>query len=93
MQTAVKQTGGTVGRKRKPVPKKIRDSYAGKFGMRLANLAAIADLDANELGKKIGKTGDMVRIYYAGRSVPPLNDWPKLAYALGLSSVRELLPE
>jgi ribosome-binding protein aMBF1 (putative translation factor) len=85
--------GRSVGRQRQPQSPEIRRTLAGKFGARLAALAESAELDADQLGAKIGKTGDMVRLYYAGRSVPPLNDWPKLAKALGLDSTRELLPE
>ena len=84
--------GRTVGRKRQPQPPEIRRSLAGRFGVRLSELATKANFDADQLAKKIGKTGDMVRLYYAGRSVPPLNDWPKLAKALGVE-VRDLIPE
>jgi ribosome-binding protein aMBF1 (putative translation factor) len=84
--------GRTVGRKRQPQPKEISRTPAGKFGARLSHLAEAANLTADELADKIGKTGDMVRIYYSGKSVPPLNDWPRIAKALGVS-MRDLLPE
>ena len=82
----------TVGRKRQPQPPEIRRTLAGKFGARLAALADTAGLDADQFGERVGKSGDTVRLYYAGRVVPPLNDWPKLARALNVR-VRELLPE
>lgn len=94
-KTAIKiggSTKGRMGRKRQPQSDDIRKTLAGKFGVRLAALADAADLDADELGSKIGKSGDTIRLYFAGRVVPPLNDWPKLARALGVP-VRELLPE
>lgn len=84
--------GRSVGRKRQPQPKEIRRTLAGQFGARLSKLADAAGLTADELASKIGKTGDMVRIYYSGRSVPPLNDWPKIAKVLGVAT-RDLLPE
>jgi ribosome-binding protein aMBF1 (putative translation factor) len=97
MQAVARKMGGppkgrTVGRKRQPQPPEIRKTLAGKFGKRLLELAENAGLDANELGAKIGKTPDMVRIYFGGRAVPHLNDWPKIARALGVN-IRDLLPE
>lgn len=83
----------TVGRKRQPQSAEIRKTLAGKVGARLAALADSAGLDADSLGDKIGKSGDTVRLYFAGKVVPPLNDWPKLAKAVGVPTVRELLPE
>lgn len=84
--------GPRVGRKRQPQSPEVRKTLTGKFGARLAALAEAANLDADTLGAKIGKSGDMVRLYYAGRNVPPLNDWPKLAKVLGVS-LRDLIPE
>lgn len=81
-----------MGRKRQPQTPEIRRSLSGKIGARLSLLADSAGLSADEFGKRIGKTGDMVRIYYSGRSTPPVDDWPKIARALGVT-VRELLPE
>lgn len=82
-----------MGRKRQPQTPEIRKSLAGKFGARLAALCEAAGFDADELGRKIDKSGDTVRLYFAGKVVPPLNDWPRLAKVLGLPSTRELLPE
>ncbi len=84
--------GRPVGRKRQPQSPEIRRTLAGRFGARLSYLADTVGLTPDELGERIGKTGDMVRIYYAGRSTPPLDDWPKIARALKVT-VRELLPE
>jgi hypothetical protein len=82
----------TVGRKRSPQSAEISKTLAGKLGVRLAALADAAGFDADALGKRIGKSGDMVRLYFAGRNTPPLNDWPKIAKALRVT-VRELIPE
>lgn len=84
--------GPRVGRKRQPQPKEIARTLAGKFGVRLAGLTEAAGLTADTLGKAINKSGDSVRLYFAGTATPHINDWPKLAKALGVT-VRELLPE
>jgi ribosome-binding protein aMBF1 (putative translation factor) len=87
------QTRATVGRKRQPQTPEIRKTLAGKFGARLSVLADAAGLDADSLGSKIGKSGDTVRLYFAGKASPHINDWPKLAKVLGLANTRDLLPE
>lgn len=84
--------GRSVGRKRQPQPPEIRRTLTGKLGARLASLADGKGLSADELGKRIGKSAATVRLYYSGRVVPPLDDWPALARALGVT-VRDLLPE
>lgn len=81
-----------MGRKRQPQKAEVRKTYAGKVGLRLAELANRAGLSADDLGDKLGKSGDSVRLYFAGDASPKLNDWPKLAKILGVS-VRDLLPE
>jgi hypothetical protein len=93
--TVVKIAGsrkGLMGRQRKEQTPEVRRSFAGKFGKRLESLALAAGLNALAFGKKIGKSDDMVRLYYAGENVPPLNDWPKIAKVLGVTP-RDLLPE
>lgn len=82
-----------MGRKRQPIPKALLKTPTGKFAVRLAALADRAGLDADALAKKIGKSGDTVRLYFTARVVPHLDDWPKLASALGLSDYRELLAD
>jgi ribosome-binding protein aMBF1 (putative translation factor) len=74
-----------VGKKRAAMPKDIAKTEAGKFGVRLSELADKANLTADELGAKIGKSGDTVRLYFSGKAVPHLNDWPLVAKALGVS--------
>lgn len=81
-----------MGRRRKVQPPEVRRSFAAKFGARLESLALAAGLDAKAFGKKLGKTDDMIRYYYAGTSVPHINDWPKIAKVLGVIP-RDLLPE
>lgn len=84
--------GPTVGRKRKPQTKEVAKTLKGRFGSRLSALATKAGFDADGFGDKIGKSGDTVNLYYSGRVIPPLNDWPKIAKVLGVS-VRDLIPE
>lgn len=81
-----------VGRKRKPQSKEVAKKLTGKFGARLLLLTEQANLDAESLGKKIGKSEVTVNLYFAGKYTPPLNLWPKIATALGVS-LRDLLPE
>lgn len=81
-----------VGRKRKPQSKAISRTPAGKFGARLEALADEANLTASELGKRIGKSEDTIWTYFKGRAVPHIDDWPRIAKALGLADAGELLP-
>jgi ribosome-binding protein aMBF1 (putative translation factor) len=82
-----------VGRKRQPIPKELLKTPSGKFAVRLSSLMEAAGLDAKELGAKIGKSSDTVHVYLAARAVPHLDDWPRIAKALGLSDYRDLLSE
>lgn len=84
--------GPRVGRKRQPQSKEISKTLAGKFGARLMLLAEAAQLDPAAFADKIGKSEVSVNLYFAGKVVPPLNDWSKIAKVLGVT-VRELLPE
>lgn len=95
MTTAIMMAGSTrpaVGRKRQPQSKSIARTYAGRFGARLASLCDGAGVSADELGERIGKSGDMVRRYFGGRSVPPLTDLPSIAKVLQVS-VSDLMPD
>ena len=87
------QKGPKVGRKRQPISKDLLKTPSGKFAVRLAGLMEAAGIDAKELGDKIGKSSDTVHVYLAGKAVPHLDDWPKIAKALGLDHYRELLAE
>lgn len=97
MATATKirgsQKGPKVGRKRQPIPKELLKTPSGKFAVRLAGLMEAASIDAKELGDKIGKSVNTIHFYLAAKAVPHLDDWPKLAKALGLSDYRELLAD
>jgi hypothetical protein len=92
---SVTMTGSTkgrgMGRRRKEQPPEVRKSFAAKFGARLESLALAAGFDAKKFGGKLGKSDDMIRLYYAGTSVPHINDWPKIARVLGVQ-VADLLP-
>ena len=82
-----------MGRKRKPQDRTVRKTLSGKIGARLEAFAAAKGLTPAEFADKIGKTEDAVWAYYRGTRSPKLDDWPKIASALGLGSVREILPE
>ena len=83
---------GRVGRRRKPMPKEVRKTLAGRFGLRLEYHLLNSGLSVDEFADAIGKTEEAVRTYLRGTSVPPLQEWPKIAKALGLQSYRDLLP-
>lgn len=65
----------------------------GLFGQHLANLVAQAGLSSSEFADKIGKTADTVTLYFSGRRLPKMRDYRVIAKALGLASIRELLPD
>ena len=81
-----------MGRKRQPQDPDIAKELSGRFGVRLRKLAESRDFTAATLAAEIGKTPQVVRLYYAGKVVPALNDWPVIAKALGVK-LRELLPQ
>jgi transcriptional regulator with XRE-family HTH domain len=80
------------GRPRQPQAPSVRRTYAGRLGRKLADLADARQITADDLAKAIGKSGDSVRLYFAGQATPHVNDWPRLAAALHVT-IRELLPE
>lgn len=84
--------GRTVGRKRKPMPKEIRRTLAGRFGLRLETLVFERGLTVKEFADKIGKSEDAVRTYFKGR-LPQIGDLPLMARVLGLNDYREIFPE
>lgn len=77
-----------VGRKRTTKPPKSLSAVERKFALRLSALIGDNSVD---VAAKVGVTPDSVRKWCAGRSVPSLDLWPKIAAAVGLSSCRELL--
>ena len=83
----------TVGRKRKPMPKEIRRTLAGKFGLRLEALIFESGMTVRQFADKIGKGEDAVRTYLKGSSLPLIQDLPRIAKVLGLYSVRDLFPD
>lgn len=82
----------TMGRPRKPMPPKVRRTLTGQIGMRMEQLAKDAGLSIDDLARRLGKDVDTIRVYFAGRSSPKVNDWRKVAKALGCS-LRDLLPD
>jgi ribosome-binding protein aMBF1 (putative translation factor) len=89
---ASKQGAKRVGKKRSAQPKEVARTMSGKFGARLAYLTEKAGLTPEEFADKIGRSRPAVYTYFAGRSVPHLEDWPIIAKVLGVS-VKDLLPE
>lgn len=81
-----------VGKKRAAQTKDIAKTMAGRFGARLAELAEKAGLTTEELASRIGKSSQSVLLYYAGKAVPHINEWPAIAKALGVS-ISDLLPK
>jgi transcriptional regulator with XRE-family HTH domain len=77
-----------MGRKLGPIvaPKSPR----GRFARRLRELAD--GLTPAELAERLECTDDAARKYLTGKRVPDLNDWPKIAKALGLKYWQDLLP-
>lgn len=69
-----------------------RDGDEGLIGQHLKALADKADLDADALGKLIGRDRDTVTLYFGGHRLPRPRDYRALAKALGLSDVRDLFP-
>lgn len=89
---AIKMRGSKeprVGRKRTSKPPKSLSLPERKFALRLAEL--VGDR-SGEVAEKVGVTHDAVLKWLAGRSVPSLDKWPKLAAAVGLKDYRDLLP-
>jgi ribosome-binding protein aMBF1 (putative translation factor) len=82
-----------VGRKRQPIPKALLKTPSGKFAVRLQGLMEAAGLEADTLGEKIDKSSGTVYAYLSARAVPHIDDWPRIAKALGLSDYRELLAD
>ena len=87
---ASKQEPPKVGRKRTTKPPKTLSPIERKFALRLSELVGDNSVDVAE---RIGVSPDAVRKWCAGRSVPSLDLWPKLAAALKLSDWRDLLPQ
>ena len=66
---------------------------ARQFAMRLNDLMEQAGLTPDDVATRIGKSLAIVHHYLRGTNLPRLLELPELARALGLASVKDLLPE
>jgi transcriptional regulator with XRE-family HTH domain len=76
-------------RKRKEVD---TSTYSGRFAIRLRALRDKTGMSADEFAEKHGFARTTYYGWEIGTSVPPLDSFPKLAEALGVS-VRTLMPK
>jgi transcriptional regulator with XRE-family HTH domain len=61
--------------------------------MRLDDLMERAGVTPDDVARKLGKSLAIVHHYLKGTNLPRLLELPELARALGLTSVKDLLPE
>jgi hypothetical protein len=66
---------------------------ARQFALRLNDLMEQAGVTPDEVATKIGKSLAIVHHYLKGTNLPRLLELPELAHALGLASVKDLLPD
>lgn len=93
MVTATKmggsQKGPKVGKVRR-VNKSFATSPSGQFAKRLNQL--LRNQPASDLADKLGVSDDAVLKWLRGDRTPPIDQWPDIAKALGLSDWRDLIP-
>jgi transcriptional regulator with XRE-family HTH domain len=66
---------------------------ARQFATRLNDLMAQAGMTPDDVATSIGKSIAIVHHYLRGTNLPRLLELPELARALGLASVKDLLPD
>ncbi len=82
-----------------PAPKPVDESnYSGRFAARLKSLREKAGLTVEAVTERLRGLGFPIadRSYYnweSCKSSPPLDAFPLIAQALGVKSVRTLMPE
>ena len=64
-----------------------------QFAIRLNDLMEQAGVTPDDLAAKLGKSLAIVHHYLRGTNVPRLLELPDLAIALGLKSVKDLIPD
>ena len=74
-----------------------QSTYGGRFAARLRTLREKAGLTIDQFIEKVAQSGYKVgksTAYHweSGRTDPPLDAFPAIATALGLKTVRRLLP-
>ncbi len=73
-------------------------TYSGRFAARLRTLREKTGMTGQEMAEAVTASGFDVawRTYFNwenGRTQPPIDAFPSLAKALGLKTIRALLPE
>jgi transcriptional regulator with XRE-family HTH domain len=81
-----------MGRKRSG-PAQHLPPRARQFALRLSDLMEQAGVTPDEVATVIGKSVAIVHHYLQGINLPRLLELPELASALGLASVKDLLPD
>lgn len=81
-----------MGRKRLGPPMQL-PPQARQFAIRLNDLMEQAGVTPENLAAKLGKSLAIVHHYLRGTNFPRLLELPELARALGLTSVKDLLPD
>jgi len=82
-----------VGRKREGQPSKIKKKPAGKFGQHLEQLMIRAGFTTAEFADRINVSVDVLNLYIKGTRQPPFKQWEKIAIALDLANLRDLVPD
>ncbi|MEX2120754.1 MAG: helix-turn-helix transcriptional regulator [Pirellulales bacterium] len=81
------------GRKRRPLAGRIPVTPARKFGSHLKELVRDAGMAAKDFAAQIGRSDDTVWYWLRGEHVPHIDEWPRIAEALGIGNVRDLVPD
>lgn len=81
-----------MGRKRLGPPVQLAPR-ARQFAIRLNDLMERAGVTPDDVAAKLGKSPAIVHHYLRGTNFPRLLELPELASALGLTSVKDLLPD
>ena len=66
---------------------------ARQFATRLNDLMEQAGMTPDDVATRIGKSVAIVHHYLRGTNLPRLLELPELARALGLASVKDVLPD
>lgn len=81
------------GRKRRPLAGRIPLTPARRFGTHLKQLVREAGMAAKDFAAQIGRSDDTVWYWLRGEHVPHIDEWPRIAEALGIGNVRDLVPD
>lgn len=77
-----------------PAPKQPDQStYSGRFAARLKSLREASKLTVEQLAVASGNKARTIYSWESGDREPPFDALPSLANALGLKTVRAMMPE